>query len=81
MSDIIVPAAVTPLIVVAEDQGVLTDARGTRLVHGAHPVEVLSDLAFHDLILLILLVFGTVVKMELVKVNISADVTMPFHVE
>ena len=73
VTDILIPASVTAFIVIPGDQSVLSDCTLLTVFNADNPVEVLSDLSLHDLVLLALQVLGGEVKVQLVIGGVSAD--------
>lgn len=72
-TDVLIPASVATLIVIPRDQSVLSDSAILTVSDADDPVEVLSNLSLHDLVLLALQVLGGEVEMQLVIGGVSAD--------
>ena len=67
---IVVPSSLTPIVVVPQNQSIDSSCIALCVLDSSHPVELLSNCSLDDLILLILVQFGSMVEMKLVIVEV-----------
>lgn len=76
---VIVPAALSPVVVVAQDERVGGGQVTLRILNVRHSVELFANCPLNDYVLLVLVILGIRLEVELIVVGLWDDDLGPLH--